>query len=48
MLNALTAALLVAAECNTPAEMRLMLDSLLEMGQISESTHRIVNRNLPN
>ena len=43
MLNALEAIFLII-ESDNP---RLMLDSLLEMGKISESVHRIVNKNLP-
>lgn len=45
-MNAMTAAMFLDANCKTANEKRLMLDSLLEMGQIKESVYRILNKNI--
>ncbi|WP_199781755.1 hypothetical protein [Cronobacter dublinensis] len=45
-MNAMTAALFIEANCKTAQEKRLMLDSLLEMGQIKQSVYRILNKNI--
>ncbi|EPJ8280181.1 hypothetical protein KE017_004834 [Citrobacter freundii] len=45
-MNAMKAALFIEANCKTEQEKRMMLDSLLEMGQIKESVYRILNKNI--
>lgn len=46
IMNAMKAALFIEANCKTAQEKRMMLDSLLEMGQIKESVYRILNKNI--
>jgi len=45
-MNAMNAALFLDLNCKNYQEKRLMLDSLLEMGQIKESVHRILSKKL--
>ncbi|EKA5401333.1 hypothetical protein OJ836_001769 [Cronobacter sakazakii] len=45
-MNAMNAAIFLALNCKTSQEKRLMLDSLLEMGQIKESVHRILSKKI--
>ncbi|WP_170974416.1 hypothetical protein [Citrobacter sp. wls619] len=45
-MNAMKAALFIEANCKTAQEKHMMLDSLLEMGQIKESVYRILNKNI--
>lgn len=45
-MNAMKAALFIEANCKTAQEKSMMLDSLLEMGQIKESVYRILNKNI--
>ncbi|WP_312203030.1 hypothetical protein [Kosakonia cowanii] len=45
-MNAMNAAIFLDLNCKTSQEKRLMLDSLLEMGQIKQSVYRILSKNI--